>query len=480
MVSVYVFYSAKQMEVKLKTNYNPFTRTSFKMRDKPNSNGSLLSHQELSCSMQTRGPQPLTKNVISDTKMVELRKKSIDFLGAQKQMRQLNEELGLKHLLAKELEEDESFKVRMEQKAFQSSSPEEQDYPDSYDLDDSCARLHLSSPPPPQPSSPEIDDPFSPGQDCQPRSFSFDEEDEDRLETNAHCPHSFAAITRASTFNYASKVGHGTDMVRKCRDSDNDSEKGGSVRITRHSKRAQVKLENMFNQPNLAEKPSTPEVASIDPPCFNITPSTPPMLDKPPPIFFKPQDSGSETNVVEAPITVPTTRRKRKTAIAPLVIEPSQEEAVPLASGCPFQSSLAVRGTSPKVSSMSCRRTASPSPSSGGEDGNIPPKRKKKVSVAQIEATLVPPTPIDQLPPPHVMSRSASFNAHRSHQDAFTDNALRSIMQISQNALVCANNVGDIVFWSAGASKMFGYTPGEAVGSSLEVSAYYDLKQNIY
>ena len=43
-------------------------------------------------------------------------------------------------------------------------------------------------------------------------------------------------------------------------------------------------------------------------------------------------------------------------------------------------------------------------------------------------------------------------------------------MQMSHDAIVCANAAGDIVFWSAGAVKMFGYTPGEAIGSSLEVS----------
>ena len=48
-------------------------------------------------------------------------------------------------------------------------------------------------------------------------------------------------------------------------------------------------------------------------------------------------------------------------------------------------------------------------------------------------------------------------------------------MQMSHDAIVCANANGDIVFWSAGAVKMFGYTPGEAIGSSLEVSTSQNL-----
>ena len=51
-------------------------------------------------------------------------------------------------------------------------------------------------------------------------------------------------------------------------------------------------------------------------------------------------------------------------------------------------------------------------------------------------------------------------------------------MQMSHDAIVCANASGDIVFWSAGAVKMFGYTPGEAIGSSLEVNFFFFLEDN--
>lgn len=61
------------------------------------------------------------------------------------------------------------------------------------------------------------------------------------------------------------------------------------------------------------------------------------------------------------------------------------------------------------------------------------------------------------------------------------DHTLRSVMEMSDNAIICANNVGDIVFWSAGAMKMFGYTPGEAIGSSLKIvmpQRFRDRHQN--
>ena len=49
------------------------------------------------------------------------------------------------------------------------------------------------------------------------------------------------------------------------------------------------------------------------------------------------------------------------------------------------------------------------------------------------------------------------------------DNTLRSVMQMSDDAIVSANACGELVFWSSGAVKMFGYTPGEAIGSSLQM-----------
>lgn len=61
------------------------------------------------------------------------------------------------------------------------------------------------------------------------------------------------------------------------------------------------------------------------------------------------------------------------------------------------------------------------------------------------------------------------------------DHTLRSVMEMSDNAIICANSIGEIVFWSAGAMKMFGYTPGEAIGSSIQIvmpQKYREKHQN--
>ena len=89
-----------------------------------------------------------------------------------------------------------------------------------------------------------------------------------------------------------------------------------------------------------------------------------------------------------------------------------------------------------------------------------------------MEATVFPPTPITLEPPSHV-KRSPSFTGRlrpSEQEAAFADNALRSVMLMSHEAIICANSSGEIVFWSQGGVKMFGYTPGEAIGSSLDVS----------
>ncbi len=461
MAGVYVFYSPKKTTTKVEISA---TNASLELKEKVRPNGTL-SHNPSSSSLQSRGPQPLTKNVISDAKMVQLRKKSMDFLESQRQMRLINEELGVKHNMAMELEieEDESRKVRAEQKVSKSPSPEDDSPTFDEFNDDSHARLN--------PSSPEMEDPFSPHvQNSRRRSFSSDDEDDDNERTTP-------GIARASTFNYTSRHHMHEDRYP---DSDT-SEKGGSVRITRHSKRARVKLENMFNKSGLLDS----EVAGAAPaPVFSITPSTPQRSPRESVESSELQDQFEVQTQVPPSIPVlaqpnagsAVAGRRRKAAMVPPVI-PDLDQPVSVGEEqCPFHSNLAVKGRSPSprpIRRGASPRAISPSGSSGGEvDPNAPPKRKKKVSVAQIEATVVPPTPVNLVPPQaHAsLSRASSFETLRTHQDAFADNAFRSIMQISQNAIVCANNIGDIVFWSAGACKMFGYTPGEAVGSSLEVN----------
>ena len=458
---IYVTYSPKKKTDKESVSA---INCSLEMKEKTRPNGTL-SHNPSSASLQSRGPQPLSKNMISETKMIQLRKKSMDFLEAQRQMRHINEELGVKHQLARELEmeEDESNKDRMDKKS-KSTSPE-RDSPDGYNLDNSRVPLN--------PSSPDMEDPFSPPSQSrhQHRSYSSDEEDDERERTTP-------GIMRANTFNYTSRRPH--HMLDDQYPESDTSEKGGSVRITRHSKRARVKLENMFQNTSTV----VPEAPAAPTPVFSITPSTP-LITSPVTseselqdkfdTVTKPEPAPSPPVLAQPNIGSAVAGRRRKAAMVPPVLaelnQPdSVEGAGPTPHGaCPFPSSLKTPSPRPCRRGIS-PRAPSPTGSSGGEtDQSAPPKRKKKVSVAQIEATVVPPTPVTLMPPDKPLSRASSFETLRTHQDAFADNAFRSIMQISQNAIVCANSIGDIVFWSAGACKMFGYTPGEAAGSSLEV-----------
>lgn len=437
---------------------------SFEMNSR---NGSLKlgSSRKGSCTSESsRGPQPLTKNIISDEKMIQLRKKSMDFMEAQRQMKQLNAELGLKHQLARELEEeDEGFKVRMEKKDSNKSDPDS-------DLDDSLrAPLHS------QRSSPELEDPFpSLDRNQLKQPSTSDEEEDDYVIRNLRQTHSSSSVNRASTFNYGFKADTGGVPVNI--DSDT-SEKGGSLRITRHSKRARGKMEHIFKKPDSLGMNGREESPTF-PPSLNITPCTPPLNHHP--MLLPDQTPQLEESTDSfTPLTAPVahsprpgrtspmaSRRRRRAGVVPppIMSPPATQSPTPGDQlQCPFHNSAGSR-SSPRP----CRRNPSPN-SSAGEDGTSPkPVRKKKVSVAQIEATVVPPTPV-QLEPPKHMTQSPSFNTMRTHEDAFADNAFRSVMQISQDAICCANSVGDIVYWSTGACKMFGYTPGEAIGSSLEV-----------
>ncbi len=482
-------------------------------------NGSIANCQKgLSTSStsptSSRGPRPLTKNVIDEQKMVQLRKKSLDYLEVQRHMMELNRTLDLKHQLnnpPSTSDGDEEIK-----KERRDSKPD-QDQASSDDLDDSRAPLHQSSP--------ELEDPFPSldrNQHCHSRTKSStssdadddeddeDEEDEDdqfnsyiQLNDTVESVQSPSSLARASTFNYGTKVPSSTPEIKETNYESDNSEKGGSLRITRHSRRARGKLDHIFNKPGIASQ------SSVENPSFNITPSTPPLRRAN--YTHQPDSEGitripeiSSTSVPELatvtasapvgagvcpftaavvpPATTTTTtttttaggaaaetntagRRRKAALVPPLLIAPPPQRPA-------FQSSLSV-GASPKP----CRRGVSPGSSGGEESGASPkPQRKKKVSVAQIEATVLPPTPMNLEPPAHLsLSRSPSMNTIRTHNDAFADNAFRSVMQISQDAICCANSIGDIVFWSAGACKMFGYTPGEAIGSSLEVIKEIDF-----
>lgn len=420
-------------------------------------NGGPVGHKDSCTSESSHGPQALTRSVISEAKMIQLRKKSMDFLEAHKHMKQLNAELGIKHTLVRDLEdEDEGFKVRMERK-------------------DSKSDQDLASH-----SSPESDDAFpSLDQTRLKRQSSTSDEEEvggafnSDTELEKRAAHSSSSINRASTFNYGARFTK-KDATEQAKMDSDTSERGGSLRITRHSKRARGKMDHIFKKSDDQPLLKTEEEEE-SPPSFNITPCTPPihhaMLD------FKPAEESTDSALTQSiplrgkisrsptPQMQPAPARRRRAGMASVDSQP--DSSGQLQATCPFHT--------PRTSPRPCRRNASPAGSSAAEEG-VSPRPRKKVSVAQIEATFVPPSPMRMEPPRH-MSRSPSFNATRSHDDAFADNAFRSIMQISLDAICCANSVGDIVFWSVGACKMFGYTPGEAIGSSLEMIIPQNYKE---
>ena len=448
-------------------------------------NGSLHS--------MARGPQPLTKNIISEDKMIQLRKKSLDFVEAQKHRSLLDRELGLtrqseyQNAIAEELEV--KFKVG-------GGGGRRDSKPDQDDDDLDNSRIPLN------PDTPDFEDcPFPPhltidsNQQAQLNSPSTDEEDTEHR-SNYHgsaddelspkspkIPLSPSTLTRAHTFNYGDKPIMDDEEAEEV--DDYDMEKGGSLRLTRHSKRARGKVNDIFSSFSSSALLISSAAHDDDmdhpahPPPINVTSSTPPMQHMMVSVFPPEAPDNNQTDGAGQTPQPNSMQRRRKAALVPPIITGAQQHLDAPPPACPFhKSSLSpprIGADSSREVSKSpkpIRRGISPTPSGDSLFDNTPnpPMRKKKVSVAHIEATVVPPTPDNLEPPRHLsLSRTSSYNTLRTHQDAFADNAFRSVMQISQDAIVCANSIGEIVFWSVGACKMFGYSPAEAVGSSLEV-----------
>ena len=444
-----------------------------------------------------RGPQPLTKNIIGEDKMIQLRKKSLDFMEATRHRSLLDKELGLsshgQYQSAVVEELDVKFKVGGGRR---DSKPDQDD-----DFDGSRIPLNVDTP--------DFDDdcPFPPphttidsNQQAQLNSPSTDNEEDTEHRCNYHgsaddelspkspkSPLSPSTLTRAHTFNYGDKPIMDDDEGAEETDEYN-MERGGSLRLTRHSKRARGKVNDIFSSYSSSallissmSQDETPMPTSPPPPIC-VTSSTPPIQSQHMMVSVYPPDEPDNNNQqvqVEVHSSQPNTsmQRRRKAALVPPIITGAHLDPPP---ACPFHKSSL---SPPRIgmdrdvskSPKPIRRGISPTPSGDSmfESSPNPPMRKKKVSVAQIEATVVPPTPVNLQPPAHIsLSRSSSYNTLRTHQDAFADNAFRSVMQISQDAIVCANSIGEIVFWSVGACKMFGYSPAEAAGNSLEVNKY--------
>ena len=434
-----------------------FSYTNGEMLPKPSTNS-------------TRGPQALTKNVISEDKMVQLRKKSMDFLEAHRHREQLDRELGLHACNDRPsdlgLDSDGvSFMV-----GGRRDSKPDKDY--SPNLNDSRAPLFQSTT--------ELEDPFTPESTLDSRAKTLNHsENTDSSDVESDCdsckenevnerPYLIgpqpASVSRAHTFNY------GEDLPRLAEDREETESRGGSLRITRHSTRARGKIGDVFSSSSGLAISSVG--AAPPPPTINVSEEPPPTeaVDGPP------------LHIANQLVSASSTRERRRKAAYVAAEPPSQDQThLQPQEACPFHKANSApdmlagrRKRSITPLNILAKRGASPqrgaSPHSREEEG-ASPRPKKKVSVAQIEATIFPQTPISLEPPqPSSLARSESFS--RTQHDGLAENALRSVMRMSQDAIVCANNTQEIVFWSAGAVKMFGYTPGEAIGSSLEVSTH--------
>ena len=310
--------------------------------------------------------KPLSKGVISEAKMVQLRKKSIDYHDAIKQREALNKELGLTSTPAHANEAD----------ANQSTRTAETDL--SVGAEPNCAKENLCRSPTPQhtlPSpphhvqqqpylSPEPQTPPPTQEDNQTTMNvtlgTSDDEDDDVLSEKEG-----VASLDPNRFNHCSpspiKKAHSFSVPPRHLNLHLDkASHGDSLRVTRHS----------------VKSPPKPR-----------------------------KDELTVENTAGGPGTL-NARRRRPALVPPIITTTPAEEEL----GCILTKQVS-------VDSMG-GRDLSPCPSTLSLQGESKP-RKKKVSVAALEAVPIPPTPVGLQPPP--LSRSASF----SQTNVFSDNALR-------------------------------------------------------
>lgn len=202
----------------------------------------------------------------------------------------------------------------------------------------------------------------------------------------------------------------------------------GSIRITRHSNRAHTKATEIFQRSN----------------SIRASKNKIPLVNTPSPL--------TQHSVSHPPNTPPPTQRqesvssRESSSSDPEDAEDSIKKWPDTSAGCPIHQTN-------DISPLLQRRT-----------------RKTAIVLDQPDqsALLLPP-PGPRATDIFRRSPSRSPTRKRTQRDMLVDNALQSVMSMSEDAIVCANAQGELVFWSAGAVKMFGYTPGEAIGSSLQV-----------
>ena len=339
----------------------------------------------------TSHPMKLSRDILSEEKYVQIRKKSMDMLDMEVKPLPDNS----KGIVARR----KISNVHFGPVAFNPQTPDTPEQDESY----------FNYTPPPQSAD-----------ESSPYNNQSEESDRDTTD----CCDSLDSPTNPNTTDQEqSDTENTTNPVRfsvgSLPSSPNGSP-GGSLRITRHSSRAHTKVTEIFQRSNSMCNPNR------IPPTITTTP----VQTEVSPLIHS----------VSKPLGCPLGGQEKQ-ELSP---EPSVNETMSQMSDslmCP------VRPVTPVKSPIYERR------------------RKQVIG-------LEPPNTNDLIVSPtrqRRILRSPSVN--RNNKDQLMNSTLQSVMQLSQDAIVCANAQGEVVFWSPGAVKMFGYTQGEAVGSSLQVSS---------
>lgn len=366
-------------------------------------------------------PSKLSKGVISDSKFIQLRKTSVDMSMDVKPMATLQVPVCVE-------EENEDCKE-------ESQKQEEQPKPRRKLSNVHFALTMAAQQTPPVPHTPPVEHKGLPKfaftnrtsldhtVDQDDKYVSTDEESSydssvgsDAVDT-PNTPITPATPFSVENFNVRSSVDSITSQ--------------GSIRITRHSGRAHTKADEIF-QRSASIRASNKRI---------------PIVNTPSPLA---QHSVSQPRSPPPPQRQESHSSSRASSSDPEDTENSIKQWPDSSTGCPLHQTNATAATT-ATSPLHQRRM-----------------RKMAIGLEQPDQNallLPPPKPTDIFR----RSPSRSPTRKRTQRDMLVDNALRSVMSMSEDAIVCANAQGELVFWSAGAVKMFGYTPGEAIGSSLQV-----------
>ena len=329
-------------------------------------------------------PTKLSKDILSQEKYIQIRKKSMDMLDMEVKPQPDNS----KGFVARR----KMSNVHFGPVAFNPLTPDNPGVDESY--------FNYSSPPQSAEESP---------------SFNNQSEESDRETTD--CGESLESPTHPN-MDLDQSDAENSNPVRFSVGS--IPSQGGSLRITRHSTRAHTKVSEIFQRSNSVCNPNR------IPPTITTTPvetEVSPLIHS----VSKPLDSP------------PSDQEKKDFSPDPSLNDTTSQLSESLT--CPA-----------RPSTLTTRRS--------------PIHERRRKQVIGLEA----PNTNDLIVSPTRQRRIIRSPSVNRTKDQLLNSTLQSVMQLSQDAIVCANAQGEVVFWSPGAVKMFGYTQGEAIGSSLQVS----------